>query len=97
MVFNTNPSQQLDRNLRTLPSDFGGFRNDAVNTLNAALLKNTSLGHGVTVQLRAETFNAFDRVQFASPVMAPTNANFGRIIRQVNAPRSFQFAIRMMW
>jgi hypothetical protein len=72
-------------------------RNDAIDTLNAALLKNTSLGNGVTVQLRAETFNAFDRVQFASPVMAPTNANFGRITSKVNAPRSFQFAVRMTW
>jgi hypothetical protein len=95
--FNANAAQQLDRNLRTLPSDFGGFRNDAINTVNLALLKTTALTRGVTTQFRAEAFNLFDRVQFATPVLAPTNTNFGRITSQVNAPRSVQFAIRMMW
>ena len=96
-AFNTIPSQQLDRNIRTLPSDFGELRLDAVNTLNVALFKNTTLGGGVTLQLRAETFNAFDRVQFSSPVTAPTNANFGQVTSQANAPRSVQFAARVMW
>jgi outer membrane receptor protein involved in Fe transport len=95
--FNTNPAQQLDRNIRTLPSDFGGFRSDAINTLNLALFKNTPLGGGLNLQLRAETFNAFDRVQFSNPVVAPTNANFGKIVGQANAPRSVQFAVRVQW
>ena len=95
--FNTVPAQQLDRNLRTLPSDFGAFRSDGINTVNAALIKNTSLGRGVNLQFRAEAFNAFDRVQFGAPVLAPTNSNFGRIVNQVNAPRSVQFATRLIW
>ena len=96
-AFNTVPAQQLDRNIRTLPSDFGELRLDAINTLNVALVKNTPLGKGTTLQLRAETFNAFDRVQFSAPVNAPTNANFGLITSQANAPRSVQFAVRLMW
>lgn len=95
--FNTNPSQQLDRNLRTLPSDFGHVRSDGINTLNAALIKNTALGRGVNLQVRGEVFNAFDRVQFGAPVMAPTNSNFGRLTSQVNAPRSVQFGLRLIW
>ena len=95
--FNTNPSQQLDRNIRTLPSDFGRVRSDGINTVNAALIKNTSVGRGVNLQLRAEAFNAFDRVQFGGPVLAPTNSNFGRITSQVNAPRSVQFGVRLLW
>jgi hypothetical protein len=59
-AFNTIPAQQLDRNIRTLPSDFAELRLDPVNTLNVALMKNTSIAK-TTVQLRAETFNAFDR------------------------------------
>ena len=66
-AFNSNPSQQLDRNIRTLPSDFAELRLDPVNTLNVALVKNTSIAR-TTLQLRAETFNAFDRVQFNAPV-----------------------------
>ena len=38
-----NSAQQLDRNIRTLPSDFGALRLDAINTLNVALVKNTTL------------------------------------------------------
>ena len=96
-AFNTNPAQQLDRNIRTLPSDFGELRLDAVNTLNLALVKNTTIAKGTTLQLRAETFNAFDRVQFPAPVTAPTNSTFGQITSQANAPRSVQFAARLMW
>ena len=96
-AFNTNPSQQLDRNIRTLPSDFGRVRSDGISTLNAALIKNTSLGSGLNLQLRAEAFNLFDRVQFGAPVMAPTNSNFGQVVSQVNAPRSVQFAVRVLW
>ena len=95
--FNTNPSQQLDRNIRTLPSDFGHVRSDGINTLNAALIKNTALGRGVNLQVRGEVFNAFDRVQFGAPVMNPTNSNFGRLTSQVNAPRSVQFGLRLIW
>jgi hypothetical protein len=51
------------KNIRTLPSDFAELRLDPVNTLNVAMVKNTSIAR-TTLQLRAETFNAFDRVQF---------------------------------
>ncbi len=47
-AFNTVPAQQLDRNIRTLPSDFGELRLDAINTLNVALVKNTSARQGRT-------------------------------------------------
>jgi hypothetical protein len=36
-------------------------------------------------------------VQFSSPVTAPTNSNFGKVTSQANAPRSVQFAARLMW
>ena len=59
-------------------------------------MKNTSIGK-TTLQLRAETFNAFDRVQFNAPVTAATSSDFGRITSQANAPRSVQFAVRLKW
>ena len=67
-----------------------------MNTLNVALVKNTALAR-TTLQLRAETFNAFDRVQFNAPVTTATSSDFGRITSQANAPRSVQFAVRLMW
>ncbi len=95
-AFNTVPAQQLDRNVRTLPLDFGHLRLDAINTLNLALVKNVGLGKA-RLQVRAEAFNALDRVQFAAPIIVPTQANFGQVISQANAPRSIQFGARLLW
>jgi len=52
---------------------------------------------GQSAPTRAETFNAFDRVQFNAPVTTATSSDFGRITSQANAPRSVQFAVRLMW
>jgi len=60
------------------------------------MVKNTSIAR-TTLQLRAETFNAFDRVQFDAPVNAATSGGFGRVTSQANAPRPVQFAVRVMW
>jgi hypothetical protein len=95
--FNRNAAQQLAMNIRTLPPDFGQFRLDAINTLNVAVFKDVPFGGQRALQLRAEAFNALDHVQFAGPQLNPTNANFGRVVSQSNAPRSFQFAVRFKW
>ena len=95
--FNRNAGQQLSMNIRTLPPDFGNLRLDPISTLNLALFKDISFGGERALQLRAEAFNALDHVQFSGPQLNPTNANFGRITSQTNAPRSFQFAVRFKW
>ncbi len=95
--FNRNSAQQLSMNIRTLPPDFGNLRLDAISTLNLAVFKDIPFGGERALQLRAEAFNAFDYVQFSGPQLNPTNANFGRITSQTNAPRSFQFAVRFKW
>ena len=100
VAFNTIPAQQLARNIPTLPSDFAGPRLDPVNTLNVALVKTTSIAK-TTLQLRprrsTRSIGAFDRVQFSAPVTGPTTSDVGRITSQANAPRSVQFAVRLMW
>ena len=93
-AFNRNSAQQLSHNIRTLPPDFGGLQLNPISTLNLAIFKDIELGGGQQVQIRAEAFNALDRVQFGGPNTNPTNANFGRITSQANSPRTFQFAIR---
>jgi hypothetical protein len=92
--FNRTSAQQLSHNIRTLPPDFGNLYLNPISTLNVAVFKDIRLGGGQQVQIRAEAFNAFDRVQFGGPQMNPTNANFGRITSQANSPRTFQFAVR---
>lgn len=95
--FNRNPAEQLSMNIRTLTPDFFGVRTDGINTLNLALFKDVPFGGQRALQLRAESFNAFDYVQFSGPQLNPTNANFGRITSQANSPRTFQFAVRFKW
>lgn len=97
--FNQNAAQQLSNNIRTFPPDFATARLNAVSSLNMAIYRDVPLGGAGrrTLQLRLESFNALDRVQFAGPNLTPTNANFGRITAQANTPRSFQLAARVSW
>lgn len=95
--FNRNAAQQLSMNIRTFPPDFFGVRLDGINTLNLAVFKDVPFGGQRSLQLRAESFNALDHVQFSGPQLNPTNANFGRVTAQANSPRTFQFAVRFKW
>ncbi len=47
-------------------------------TVDASLIKNTTLYEGVKLQLRAEMFNIFNRLNLANPSGSFTSANFGR-------------------
>lgn len=47
-------------------------------TVDASLVKNTTLHENVKLQLRAEMFNIFNRLNLAPPSGSFTSANFGR-------------------
>lgn len=47
-------------------------------TVDASLVKNTTLHENVKLQLRAEMFNIFNRLNLANPSGSFTSANFGR-------------------
>jgi Carboxypeptidase regulatory-like domain len=62
---------------------FSGMnRNDArgpgFGTVDASLVKNTALHEGVNLQLRAEMFNIFNRLNLANPSGSFTSGSFGR-------------------
>jgi hypothetical protein len=65
--------------------------------MDASLIKNTQVAERLTVQLRAEMFNVFNRSQFNGPELNPTNNNFGRITIAANLPRVMQLALRLRW
>ncbi|MGH9786173.1 MAG: hypothetical protein ACRD88_18535, partial [Terriglobia bacterium] len=48
-------------------------------------------------QLRFESFNAFNRVQFAPPGTQAGTASFGVITGQANAPRQLQVAMKIIF
>jgi Carboxypeptidase regulatory-like domain len=60
----------------------GMHRNDiygpGFGTVDASLVKNTALHEGVNLQLRAEMFNIFNRLNLANPSGSFTSGSFGR-------------------
>jgi hypothetical protein len=62
---------------------------------NFGLLKKVPLGERVLVTFRAEFFNALNRTVFGAPQNNVSNAQFGRITSQANAPRQGQMALRL--
>ena len=56
--------------------------------------KNFRLGGTVRLQLRADVFNLFDRVNFNNPNVTVTNAEFGRI-SSAKIPRQTQLSFRL--
>jgi hypothetical protein len=59
------------------------------------LIKRTRLAERMTLTFRAEFFNIFNRVVFAAPAANVSNANFGQISGQANAPRQGQISLRL--
>jgi hypothetical protein len=95
--FNTVAAQQLEFNVRTFPTRFANLRADGVNNVDFSMLKNFVIKEKLTVQLRGEFFNFFNSPTFNAPVLAPTNASFGKIIGQANIARRTQLALRLVW
>ncbi|MEO8737609.1 MAG: hypothetical protein ABI380_13860, partial [Edaphobacter sp.] len=60
-----------------------------------ALYKDTNITEKVALQLRIESFNLFNRVQFGNPNTAIGNAQVGQITTQLNQPRLLQVAGRI--
>lgn len=83
--------------LRTLSRYFTQVRSDGLKHWDISLLKNTAITEGVTIQFRAEFFNAFNRVQFGSPNTSVTNASYTQVTSQANIPRQIQFGLKLLF
>ncbi|MBS1875114.1 MAG: TonB-dependent receptor [Acidobacteria bacterium] len=62
---------------------------------NFGLMKQVKIWEKVTLTLRGEFFNAFNRVVFSAPQANVSNAAFGKISAQSNNPRQGQVAVRL--
>jgi hypothetical protein len=78
---------------RYLPND----RVPGTNNLTASLFKQFPLGfrEGAMAEIRLETFNTLNRVQFAGPDTAIPDPNFGKITAQANSPRQVQIGVKL--
>ncbi len=95
--FNKNAAQQLASNIRTFPLRFHGLRTDDQQRWDFSLSKKFIITERINASLRAETFNAFNHVNFAGPNTTPTDTNFGRITATQANPRSWQFALKVTY
>jgi len=81
--FGNKPSYQSnDRNFPYYEEDFG-------------LIKRTPITENVTLQFRAEFFNAFNRVVFGGPDTNPYDSGFGTVGGTNNNPRQGQLTLRI--
>jgi len=69
----------------------------AANSYNESfsLVRRIKLMERMSLTLRGEFFNAFNRVVFGAPVANVSAANFGRVTSQANPPRQGQVSVRL--
>ena len=78
---------------RTLPN----IRNPGLENLDFSLFKSFRLAERIQLEFRAETFNAFNTVQFGGPNGSVTSSSFGVITSQANSPRQNQLALKILF
>lgn len=71
------------------------LRAPGIGNFDLALFKDTHVTERLVLQLRVESFNLFNRVQFGAPNTAIGSAQQGQITTQVNEPRLLQLAGRI--
>lgn len=60
-----------------------------------SIIRNVRVKEQVTVQLKAEMLNAFNRHIWARPDTGPNGPNFGLVTSTINTPRNVQFTLRV--
>jgi len=78
------------------------FRGPAFHDFDLALIKDTTFGHragteAVTLQFRAEFFNAFNLVNFGLPSNVVLGSGFGVINRTAGNSRQLQFSLKLLY
>jgi hypothetical protein len=82
--------------LRTTPTTFSTIRASRQNNADLAVFKNFRVKERMTIQFRAESFNALNHPRFGDPTTNPTSGSFGTVAKsQLNQPRIIQVALKM--
>jgi hypothetical protein len=92
-VFSINAPFTFGNAPRLMPN----LRGPGTSNFDISLFKNTRINERFQIQLRAEAFNAFNRVQFGNPATGITTSTFGRISSQQNSPRDIQLALKIIF
>ncbi len=103
VLANPSPERWFDTTAFAVPN-FGSFGDAGRNILtgpdfqnvNLALSKEVSLNEDVTLELRAETFNLFNRTNFNLPDAFVGSPTFGQIV-SAQSPRRCQFGVKLIF
>ena len=83
------------------PRALGTVRQQGTQNADLSLFKSFPihklLGESGAFQLRLETFNALNHVQFGYPNSAVGASTFGLVTSQLNSPRQVQIAAKLYW
>lgn len=71
-------------------------RGAGIANLDVSLVRNFAVREGMTVQFRAESFNAMNHPNLGLPVNDLASPNFGRVL-EAGPPRLVQFAIKILY
>jgi len=77
-----------------------GCRQPGAANANLSLFKDfliPQLREGARIQLRLETYNAFNHPQFSGPNTTVNGGSFGVITSTANGPREVQAALKLYW
>ena len=73
------------------------FHGPGINNFDLGLQKATRLRENMSVQFRAEFFNAFEHAQFGNPSGSFTSSNFGRVTGTRSLGRIGQMSLKFLW
>lgn len=106
-----NPNQYFNPNafIVPLPGTYGdlgrnAFYGPGLAEVDVALIKNTHIGEGLTLQLRGEAFNIANHPNFNTPTLtvfsaagAPASGSAGVITSTSTTSRQIQVAAKLIW
>jgi len=90
----TDAAQQLQWNLKTMPSRFNGIRGLGVNIVDFSVMKGFHISEKMVLNFKAQGINVLNHPQFTSPNTSPTSTAFGRITSQYSWQRIVELSAR---
>lgn len=92
-AFAVPPAFTYGNSSRTTPD----FRTHGTANFDMSLFKNFPIRESIRAQFRFESFNTFNRVQFAAPNTTAGATAFGQVTAQANTPRQLQVALKIIF
>jgi hypothetical protein len=101
--FDPAVDRYLNINAFSVPTGYGtggqylpNLRGPAFLNEDLSLSKATTIKERLNLEIRLETFNAFNRVVFGAPITnVAVPQSFGQITSQANSPRNAQLAVKL--